>query len=132
MPKQGGRAVAVLTLTLLAGCSGSDAAGAARAASDFAVAVSDSDGGRACTLLSPALARSLADAQGTPCASAVLGQQLPPPAPTERTEVDGQQAFVVTRTDTMFLSRFPGGWRVIGAGCVPEGDAPYDCAVSGG
>jgi hypothetical protein len=34
--------------------------------------------------------------------------------------------------DTVFLAAFPGGWRVVAAGCRPRGEAePYDCAVEG-
>ena len=35
-------------------------------------------------------------------------------------------------TDTVFLAVFPGGWRVVAAGCTPHGDRPYDCVVQGG
>ena len=34
--------------------------------------------------------------------------------------------------DTVFLATFPGGWRVVAAGCTPRGDRPYDCTVAGG
>ena len=33
--------------------------------------------------------------------------------------------------DTVFLLRFPDGWRVSAAGCTPQGEAPYDCEVQG-
>jgi len=27
---------------------------------------------------------------------------------------------------------FPGGWRVVAAGCQSRGERPYDCVVDGG
>jgi hypothetical protein len=33
--------------------------------------------------------------------------------------------------DTAFLTRMPGGWRVVAAGCRPRADDLYDCAVKG-
>jgi hypothetical protein len=32
----------------------------------------------------------------------------------------------------VFLAAFPGGWRVVAAGCTPRGDRPYDCTLQGG
>jgi hypothetical protein len=39
---------------------------------------------------------------------------------------------VVLERDTVFLSRFPTGWKVTAAGCVPRPGRPYQCAVKGG
>jgi hypothetical protein len=30
------------------------------------------------------------------------------------------------------LAGFPGGWRVVAAGCRPRGQRPYDCVIDGG
>jgi hypothetical protein len=32
----------------------------------------------------------------------------------------------------VFLAMFPGGWRVVAAGCQSRGERPYDCVVDGG
>ena len=122
----------VTALTMSACGSGSAASQAGTAATDFSQAVQAQDGVRACALLSPQIAKSLAADTSQTCADAVLNQDLPVPSGLERVERQGRSAFVVTGTDTMFLSEFPDGWKVIGAGCTEQGSAPYDCVVSGG
>ena len=43
----------------------------------------------------------------------------------------GDAAQVRFTGDTVFLLRFPDGWRIGAAGCTSRGDAPYDCEVRG-
>ncbi len=43
----------------------------------------------------------------------------------------GTMAQVRWGDEAVFLTRLPGGWRVLATGCAPRGDAPYDCAVKG-
>jgi hypothetical protein len=125
--------VAVVSCALtLTGCAGPDPAAPTSAAVAFVQAVSSSDGAQACALLSEDAMNALVENQGSDCAQAVLQEQLPHPAPVVRHQIFGRQALVVTRTDTMFLSQFPSGWKVIAAGCQPDGDKPYDCSISGG
>lgn len=115
----------------LTACSSDEAASAAgRAATTFTQAVADHDGSRACSLLAPATAESVAD--GKSCADAVLEQDLPSSAEIRKVDREGRSAFVLSDEDTMFLSQFPDGWKIIGAGCTEQGSAPYDCTVSGG
>jgi hypothetical protein len=78
------------------------------------------------------VAAGLAETAGTACSDAILQESLPAPSPVRHAERYGHQALVTTGTDTVFLSQFPEGWKIIGAGCRPAGDKPYDCAVSGG
>jgi hypothetical protein len=33
--------------------------------------------------------------------------------------------------DTIFLAKFPDGWKVRGAGSEPRTELPYDCEVEG-
>jgi hypothetical protein len=121
-------ALAVLSL---AGC-GADPSAPEAAAVAFARAAAGGDAEAACELLSPAVAESLAGRSGS-CANAVAEEPPPGAAPVVRSERYGQQALVVTADDTIFLSRFPGGWKVIAAGCTPQGGSkPYDCTVSEG
>ncbi|MET8040642.1 hypothetical protein ABZU25_07220 [Micromonospora sp. NPDC005215] len=47
-------------------------------------------------------------------------------------EVYGQQAQVRLDGDTVLLAVFPGGWRVVAAGCTDRGDKPYDWVLQGG
>ncbi|GLY17152.1 hypothetical protein Kisp01_41670 [Kineosporia sp. NBRC 101677] len=125
--------LAGLTVLLVSACGSDGAASeAGDVAAGFSQAVGSQDGARACALLSPKIATSLAEEASQTCADAVLNQDLPAPSGLERVERQGRSAFVVTATDTMFLSEFPDGWKVIGAGCTEQGSAPYDCAVSGG
>jgi hypothetical protein len=123
--------VVTIGAVALAGCSGTDTAAPAKTAVAFMTAVSSSDGSQACALLSDAVVHALSQNKGTGCAQAVLQEQLPHPAPVIGLQTYGRQAFVVTKTDTLFLSQFPTGWKVIAAGCQPDGDKTYDCAVSG-
>ncbi len=66
----------------------------------------------------------MAQSAGTSCAAGILQEDLPKPSPAVRTQVFGHQALVETRTDTVFLSEFPQDWKVIAAGCTPQGDKP--------
>ncbi|MEU1117626.1 hypothetical protein [Streptomyces sp. NPDC005879] len=47
-------------------------------------------------------------------------------------DVFGRQARAVTDRDTLFLSSFPGGWKVTAAGCTPRPEKPYQCLIKGG
>ncbi len=125
--------LALATALTVSACGSDDAARAARtAAATFSQAVADQDGSRACALLSPQTAKTLADTESQPCAAAVLAEDLPTPATIQKVDREGRSAFVVTDDDTIFLSQFPDGWKIIGAGCTEQGSAPYDCTVSGG
>ncbi|MGX6603051.1 hypothetical protein ACWKSP_13060 [Micromonosporaceae bacterium Da 78-11] len=128
------RPVIALTgaLVLLAGCSSAgDRAGAADAvALRLLTAVADQDGAAACATLAPDTEKDVAEDE--PCATAILDEDLPRPGTIEQTSVYGQWAQVKLTDDTVFLAVFPGGWRVVAAGCTPQGDKPYDCTVQGG
>jgi hypothetical protein len=120
------------TAAAVSACAEPPHEGPSQAALAFTRAVSDADGTRACTLLSPLVASAIAESSKTTCAEAVLHEDLPTSAPVRSVQRFGRQAQVITETDTVFLSQFPTGWKIIGAGCAPHGDAPYDCAVSKG
>jgi hypothetical protein len=131
------RALALGTLLLLVVVTGCGTVSereseAAAAASRFLTAVGDGDGEAACAALAPDTIAALERSAGEPCADAVLGEDLPGPADVEATDVYGQWARVVLAGDTLFLAVFPGGWRVVAAGCRSQGDQPYDCALQGG
>jgi uncharacterized protein YceK len=124
--------VPVGVLLALTGCSSvgdrSDAASAV--AVRLLTAVADRDGATACATLAPDTAKAVAE--NDPCAEAILDERLPPPGTVEKTAVYGQWAQVGLSDDTVFLAAFPGGWRVVAAGCTPQGNRPYDCAVQAG
>jgi hypothetical protein len=126
--------VASFIVLATAACGSVDDRGAT--ASDAAVrllqAVDSKDGAAACTLLAPETASELTRSAGKSCAEAILDEDLPEPDAVAGTEVYGQWAQVRLAGDTMFLAAFPGGWRVVAAGCNPQGEKPYDCTLQGG
>jgi hypothetical protein len=116
-------------LLILTGCGGSGATDAAtRAATAFQSAVQSGSFDEACALLSPEARRSLDD----DCEKALKEAEIEEATGTPRTEVHGQNGLVRWPDEAVFVSRFPGGWRVIAAGCRHRDDRPYDCSVSGG
>ncbi|MEU6866167.1 hypothetical protein ABZ924_23395 [Streptomyces sp. NPDC046876] len=139
-PPRPGRTVPHLLLALAAavlvsgcGASAPRVNGAQSSALAFARAVAGDDFRAACALLAPGTRQELEEGEQKPCASALAGQDLPGARTrtVRGTEVYGRQAMVRLEEDTLFLSRFDGGWRVVAAGCRPEADEPYRCAVKG-
>ncbi len=119
-------AVAVL---FVSGCASSHAPDAADAASRFYQAFEGSDGATACGLLAPKTREEVERSSGTDCASAILDEQLPSVKTRSKATVFGDQAQVKFGSETVFLAEFPDGWKVVAAGCTPNGDLPYDCEV---
>ncbi|MGI5525283.1 hypothetical protein ACQEUX_30680 [Micromonospora sp. CA-259024] len=126
-----GTALAVVTV---AGCGSATDRGdsAAAAAVRMLSATGAKDGTAACALLAPDTAAELEQSADKPCAEAVLAEGLPEPGAVVGTDVYGQRAQVRLSGDTVFLAVFPGGWRVVAAGCTARGDKPYDCVLQGG
>ncbi|GAA3246203.1 hypothetical protein ACFO1B_55040 [Dactylosporangium siamense] len=130
-------AVGLLSALALSGCGGDARADTAAAtANQLLSAARDGDGAAACALLAPDTAHAVEQAAGRPCPEAIGDEGLPDPGAVTRVEVYGQHAQVAVEAPdgdgTLFLAMFPGGWRVADAGCRPQGDRPYDCAVQGG
>ncbi|MEU6945165.1 hypothetical protein ABZ957_08000 [Streptomyces sp. NPDC046316] len=78
----------------------------------------------ACGLPAPRTREQLPEDEKQRCSQALRGQQLPPGAPRGAVEVYGRQAAVragVSGGETLFLSQFTGGWKVVAAGCTPQG-----------
>jgi hypothetical protein len=142
-PRYTGNPVAVLSKSfaaaaLLASLSGCAAVGGDRAESAEGVAlrmlraVGAQDGATACADLAPETAAEVEESAEKPCPQAILEEKLPAPSAVTGTAVYGQWAQVRLTGDTVFLAVFPGGWRVVAAGCTPRGEAPYDCILQGG
>ncbi|MEU6944772.1 hypothetical protein ABZ957_05920 [Streptomyces sp. NPDC046316] len=106
-----------------------DAAAAAGAAFEAAVAAGDHI--RACGLLAPQTRQQLEQDEQKACPAAFASQELPRRRGIQGAEVYGRQAMVRTAGDTLFLSLFTGGWKVVAAGCTPRPDQPYDCLIKG-
>lgn len=129
------RRVSLLVLPLLGflvACGGPDHSGASHAVEAFTQAVAD-DPDAACGLLSERTRTTLEADEEATCKEAITGVGLPDAAPVEKVDVYGGDARVITGTDVLFLARFPEGWKVMAAGCEPQGaDQPHDCLVAGG
>lgn len=115
-------------VVVLAACSAAGEPAVTDAAARFAAAVARHDGATACALLTEE-ARSSAETFGRDCASQLA--TLPDPGSVQQVAVWSDTAQVRLAGDTLFLLRFPDGWRVNAAACTPRGDAPYDCEVRG-
>ena len=124
--------VAIAAAGLLAGCGSGSPAGPRDAAVAFRAAWLQGDGTAACRLLAPGTAAEVVSSSGRPCPQGILDQDAPAAGPVQATQVWGGSAQVRLRGDTVFLSRFDGGWRVLAAGCVPRAGKPYDCELAGG
>ncbi|MCT4353890.1 hypothetical protein M5362_12205 [Streptomyces sp. Je 1-79] len=127
----------VLTVGLawsLSGCGASSARvdGAEDAGRAFEQALVSRDYRAACGLLAPETRKALAEGEKQACPEALEGQDLPASAAVRAAEVYGRQALVRAGGETLFLSQFAAGWRVVAAGCTPQGDKPYQCLVKGG
>jgi hypothetical protein len=126
--------LALPVLAVLTGCGdvGNREAAAGDVATKLLAAVAGKDGATACAVLAPRTASELTQSAGKPCDEAILDQDLPAPAAVNGTDVYGQWAQVRLSDDTLFLAVFPGGWRVVAAGCKPRKSRPYDCTLQGG
>jgi hypothetical protein len=114
-------------------CGATEDGDVSAVAEGFSTAVGDGDGEAACGMLSSEVRTELEQSTGVACPEAILDEGLSSISPVESSRVYGTMAIVQGDGDTMFLSRFPSGWRVIAAGCVRTRQADqYDCSVSGG
>jgi len=127
-------AAAALAVGLLAGCGsvGDRQQAASAAALRLLSAAASKDGAGACAVLAPGTVSELEQSAGKSCPEAILDEDLPKPGTVTGSRVYGQWAQVHLSEDTLFLAVFPGGWRVVAAGCRPRGDQPYDCTLQGG
>jgi hypothetical protein len=118
-------------LAVVGGCGSSNQTGAALdLATRFESALAANDGHTACALLARQAVRRIDDLRPEGCPSVLPTLGLPTGRPTG-VQVWGDTAEATSDHDTLFLRRLPEGWRVIGAGCTPNGDAPYQCKADG-
>ncbi|KKZ70931.1 hypothetical protein VO63_26385 [Streptomyces showdoensis] len=104
---------------------------AASAGAAFEAAVASGDHVRACGLLAPGTREQLLQDERRPCPGALAAQGLPRTHGVRTTEAYGRQALVRMAGDTLFLSLFDSGWKVVAAGCTARPGRPYDCTLKG-
>jgi hypothetical protein len=118
-------------LALTTACVTAPGTGAVtRAADDWLAAVRAKDATALCRLLTPAAAESAVTGDQT-CPQAVGDLRLPADGPVGTVQVWSDRAEVRAGTETLFLTKVGGGWRVSAAGCTARPSRPYDCEVSG-
>jgi hypothetical protein len=121
----------MIVMLLGTGCSSTHEADVEQVAEQLHAALRVEDGAAACELLSEDAQKELQES-GDSCEVAVLEAGLSPGGRVEKVSAYGTSAQVRYDDDVVFLSDFPEGWKVIGAGCEKKADAPYDCKVEGG
>ncbi|MEU7135051.1 hypothetical protein [Streptomyces sp. NPDC046261] len=84
-----------------------------------------------CAALAPGTREEVEASAGRPCEQALDRGELPVAGAVRHVDLYGDQARAVLEHDTLFLARFPTGWKVTAAGCVPRPEEPYQCAVKG-
>jgi hypothetical protein len=134
-----GRACGVAVAVLLALCGASGCGtvterrdGVRATTTTFQQALGEGAYDRVCAVLAPATVQELEQAAGSPCAKAVSEESLQPGGALRRTDVYGNQARAVLSSDTLFLSHFTTGWKIVAAGCEPQPQEPYQCRIKGG
>ncbi|HEY1093411.1 MAG TPA: hypothetical protein VGE61_01815 [Glycomyces sp.] len=103
---------------------------ASAAAEAFSAAIASGDAAAACAVLAPETAEALAASEGTPCEESLKPEELPSGAVGD-VQVWGDRAQARTGGDVLFLVELDSGWKVVAAGCVPQGERPYLCEVGG-
>jgi hypothetical protein len=115
-----------------AGCDAQNEPAARGVATAFADAVSADNGAAACLLLAPGTRAELEQSAGKACRSAILEEDLPAAGAARESASFGTMAKVTFAGDTMFVTEFQGGWKVMAAGCSPVPARSYDCRLKGG
>ena len=123
---------AALLLSLCNGCSSQNEPAARGVAVAFSLALAADDGAAACRLLAPGTKAELEKSSGKACPPAIVEEDLPEPGAEEGSTSFGTMAKVTFAGDTVFVTEFMRGWRVMAAGCSPVPGYPYDCQLQGG
>ena len=101
-------------------------------AAQFNSAVGDRDGAVACGLLAPETLDEVEQSAQRPCPQGLFDEGLRAVRNPADVRVFGTMAQVRYRSETVFLTRFRDGWKVMAAGCTPAAAERYDCRIQGG
>ena len=112
------------TIAMLAGCAATERPDVERVAQEFA----SGDPSVRCALLAPA-ALAAVEREG-PCVAGVAAS-APEGGDVLQSSVWGDESQVRLSDDTLFLTRTSAGWKVVAAGCTPNGELPYECRLEG-
>ena len=127
-----GAACAMLMLCVMAsGCGTEEREMEASAVAEgFLAALEREDADVACASLAPETLEALVLSEGLACEKAITEQDLPGGS-VDEVVVWGDHAQARTEADVLFLSELGDGWKVVAAGCRPQGERPYRCEVGG-
>ncbi|MFJ9026468.1 hypothetical protein ACIRPU_41940 [Streptomyces sp. NPDC102259] len=122
-----------MILLVLAACGGTGqrSAKASDAATAFEKALSKGDRVALCAALAPQTRKEVENSAKKACTAAMTAQEIPAGGPVRGVDIHGRQARAVLASDTLFLSQFPDGWKIVAAGCKPRPGRPYECSVKG-
>lgn len=134
LPRWCGRAAAAVVVLTVGGCGAvSERRDEATAAAErFQQALAARQYAQVCGALADVTRREVEQSTGGPCEKGMSQEQVPDGGRVVHVDVYGRQARAVLTGDTLFLSRFPDGWKVMAAGCTSEPDRPYRCEIKGG
>lgn len=131
--KRNGVAAVALAVSAVSGCGTvSERRDDVRAATEhFERALRTRQFARLCAVLAPVTRQELEQSAGSRCEEGMRGERLPEGGRIVRVDVHGRQARAVLAQDTVFLSQFPTGWKVVAAGCTERPGRPYQCEIKG-
>jgi hypothetical protein len=123
--------LAALVVALVSGCGSPQRDPAEDVAQAFYGFVADRDGAAACELLAPETRTELEQSSSKACSDALLSEQLPTVGQPRDVQVYGVMGEVRYDDETVFVTRFDSGWRVMAAACTPSTGGRYDCTIKG-
>ncbi|MCW2767938.1 MAG: hypothetical protein JWO11_3897 [Nocardioides sp.] len=122
---------AVAILATVSGCGSSQDTPAETAATSFYRALDTGDETGACAWLAPKTREELEKSSSKDCPNALRAETVTSPGAFRDVTVYGTMAQIRYAEETVFVTRFRSGWRVMALGCTPQAVGPYDCEIKG-